>query len=85
MGLRVCTFTQAHVVVLRNHWIRASGYFERRWRNDQWKCSFDTLEKQLVSSYAPGALGCLRFLGFVDENGKLAKQDVRQMVNVNTI
>ena len=84
-GLRVCMFTQAHVVELRKHWIRASGYFERRWRDDQWKCSFDTLAKQLDSKSAPGALGCLRFLGFVDEKGVLAKQDVRQVVNVNTV
>ena len=85
-GLRVCMFTQAHVATLRNHWIRASGYFERRWRDDQWKCSFDTLSKQLKCRlYTPGALGCLRFLGFVDDHGVLAKQDVRQVVNVNTI
>ena len=77
------------VIAIRDHWVKASGYFERRWRDNEWKCSFDTLSKQLDEKFSQhgtqNALGCLRFLGFVDDHGVLAKQDVRQVVNVNTV
>ena len=55
---------------LNQYRIRAVGYFERRWENDGWKCSFDTMRGQMeqtVPDVEEDNLIVIRFFGFVDQ------------------
>ena len=55
------------------------GYFEHRWKSDDWACSFDTLRDQAMQATGNHAntLGTLRFVGFVDEEYALNVSDLK--------
>ena len=54
------------------------GYFEHRWKSDDWACSLQTLQDQAKQAgVGVNTLGTLRFVGFVDENDQLLVTDLK--------